>query len=123
MAARPRAPRSAENFSRNLEEIRRFLEPAGPTPFDKLLDRLFDDVVPALARFPRSGRDFLKHRVGSQEAAVLSRKLRARLKRGDDLREFVFDEYLLLYLVRSSEIVLLAIKHHRQLSFDLRLFW
>jgi len=45
------------------------------------------------------------------------------LARGDDLREFVVDDYLLLYLLRGDRIIFLAIKHHRQLSFDLDQFW
>ena len=50
-------------------------------------------------------------------------RVRDQLEEADDLREFVMDDYILLYLVRSSQIVFLSIKHHRQLSFDLRQFW
>jgi hypothetical protein len=39
------------------------------------------------------------------------------------LREFVVDAYVVLYLVRRTRIYFIAIKHHRQLSFDLRRFW
>ncbi|MBM4260499.1 MAG: hypothetical protein FJ143_08295 [Deltaproteobacteria bacterium] len=39
------------------------------------------------------------------------------------MREFGFDDYVLLYLVRKKRIYLVAIKHHKQLSFDLRRFW
>jgi hypothetical protein len=35
----------------------------------------------------------------------------------------VVDDYPALYLVRGREIIFLAIKHHRQLSFDLRRLW
>jgi hypothetical protein len=42
---------------------------------------------------------------------------------GDDLREFILDEYLLLYLVRRNQVIFLSIKQHRQLSFDLHRFW
>jgi len=45
------------------------------------------------------------------------------LTKGDDLREFVMDDYLVLYLVRRGQVIFLAVKHHRQLSFDLKGFW
>ena len=57
------------------------------------------------------------------QARTLVRKLRRRMESSDDLRECLMDEYLLLYLVRGERIVFLAIKHHRQLSFDLKSFW
>ena len=53
----------------------------------------------------------------------MAKKLRRRLGHADDLREFIVDDYLLLYLVRGEQIVFLSIKHHRQLSFDLKRFW
>jgi hypothetical protein len=33
------------------------------------------------------------------------------------------DDYLVLYLVRRHQVIFLAVKHHRQLSFDLTRFW
>jgi hypothetical protein len=46
-----------------------------------------------------------------------------RLKKSDELREFVVDDYLVLYLLRGKRVVFLSVKHHRQLSFDLKRFW
>jgi len=51
------------------------------------------------------------------------RKLKALLKKDHELREFVLDDYLVLYLLQSRQVIFLSIKHHRQLSFDLRRFW
>lgn len=42
---------------------------------------------------------------------------------GDDIRELIVDEFLVLYLVRGDRVVFLSIKHHRQLSYDLKAFW
>jgi len=42
------------------------------------------------------------------------------LESKDDVREYVVDDYTILYLVTGDRVVFLAIKHHRQLSFDLR---
>jgi archaellum biogenesis protein FlaJ (TadC family) len=72
--------------------------------------------------FPQSGRSFLAHRIGSAEAQIVVDRLGGVIHPGDDLREFTVDDYI-LYLVRRRRIYFLVIKHHRQLSFDLRHFW
>jgi len=122
MAARLR-PLFTENFAANLESVRLFLEPDGRSAFRSLLDRLFDDIVPTLCRFPQSGRSFLAHIVRSLEAQALLKRLKDVLRKEDDLREFVVDDYIILCLVRRGRIYFLAIRHHRQLSFDFRRLW
>ncbi len=116
-------PRFTENFSTNLTAIEAFIGPHSRTAFHRFLDRLFDDVIPTLCRFPQSGRSFLAHAVKSTKVKVLAKGLGKFLNKGDDLREFVMDDYLVLYLVRRHQVIFLAVKHHRQLSFDLRRFW
>jgi len=122
MAGRLR-PLFTENFTANLDAIRIFLEPEGRSAFSRLLNRLFNDIVPALCRFPKSGRSFLGHATRSVEAEVLVARLKALLRKGDDVRELVVDDYIILYLVRAKRLYFLAIKHHRQLSFDLKRLW
>ena len=112
-----------ENFTVNLDALEAFLPPGGQGAFQRTLSRLIDDIVPTLCRFPQSGRSFLAQPVGSVEAQNLAAQLSENLSQGDDLREFIVDDYLVLYLVRQPRIYFLAIKHHRQLSFDLRRFW
>jgi plasmid stabilization system protein ParE len=116
-------PAFTENFSANLTAIEAFLEPESAVAFQRLLERLFDEVIPTLCRFPLAGRSFLAHAIQSTKVKTLVRKLRGRLTKSDDLREFIVDDYLVLYLVRGERLVFLSIKHHRQLSFDLRRFW
>jgi len=116
-------PRFTENFSANLTAIEEFVAPHSRTAFHRFLDRLFDEVVPTLCRFPQSGRSFLTCTVKSAKAKALTNALRKFLSKGDDLREFVMDDYLALYLVRRHQVIFLAVKHHRQLSFDLKRFW
>ena len=116
-------PVFTENFSANLTTIQTFLGPEGNAAFQGLLEHLFDEVVPTLCRFPHSGRAFLAHAIHSAKAKNLVRKLRSRLAKSDDLREYIVDDYLLLYLLRGNQLVFLSIKHHRQLSFDLKRFW
>lgn len=122
MAGRLR-PVFTENFATNVDAIRRFLEPEGDVAFGRLLDRLVDDVVPTLCRFPQLGRPFLAHAVRSLQGRALVHRLKALSRRGDDLREFIVDDYLILYVVREKRVIFLAIKHHRQLSFDLKHLW
>jgi plasmid stabilization system protein ParE len=121
MAGKP--PRFTENFSTNLTAIEEFLGSHGGRALHRFLDRLFDDVIPTLCRFPQSGRSFLTRTVRSTKANARAKELRKFLTRGDDLREFVMDDYLVLYLVRRGQVIFLAVKHHRQLSFDLKGFW
>lgn len=118
-----RRPVFTENFSNNLEAIQSFLGPEGDRAFHRLVDRLFDEIVPTLCRFPLSGRSFLSRTIRSTEAQILAEKLQGQLEKGDDLREFIVDDYLILYLLRGNQILFLSIKHHRQMSFDLKMFW
>jgi len=123
MAGRRLTPVFTENFAENLDTIQAFLGAEGREAWERLLDRLFEDLVPTLTQFPQSGRPLLAQPIRSLEARRAIRRLRGVLHPGDDLREFILDDYLLLYLVRDPIVALLAIKHHRQLSFDLHRFW
>jgi hypothetical protein len=116
-------PRFTENFSANLSAVEEFLGPHSRTTFRHFLGQLFDEAIPTLCRFPQSGRSFLTRVVKSTKTEVLAKQLIKLLNKEDALREFVMDEYLLLYLVRRNQVILLAVKHHRQLSFDLTRFW
>jgi plasmid stabilization system protein ParE len=116
-------PVFTENFSANLIAIEAFLGSEGRTAFQRLLDQLFEVTIPTLCRFPQSGRSFLRRAIKSSKAETLTKDLRRLLKKGDDLRECLIGDHLVLYLVRYDRIVFLAIKHHRQLSFDLKRFW
>lgn len=118
----------AANFERNLADIERFLtEVDAPQAYDGLLDELLDTLIPNLERFPGMGRPFLNRAVGSVEAtnalAALRVKLEALMGQPDGLREYVMDNYLVLYALIDGNIQLLSIKHHRQLSFNFDAHW
>ena len=123
MAAKRLTPVVTRNFAENLEAIRTFLGDEGRQAFGRLVERILNDVVPTLCRFPFSGRSFLAQPVRSLETRAAVRRLKRSLQSGDDIREFIFDDYLLLYLPRDARVIFLSIKHHRQLSFDLSRFW
>lgn len=116
------------NFERNLEEIERFLiEADAPYAYDALLDELLTTVIPNLERFPDMGRSFLARPARSVETTNSLNALRAKLAAltsdPDALREYVLSDYLLLYTQVESIIHLLAVRHHRQLSFDFESHW
>ena len=53
---------------------------------------------------------------------ALKQQLRALDKNGQ-LREYVMTHYLVLYAVVGLHVNLLSVRHHRQLSFDLKTMW
>ena len=115
---------ATRNFADNLDGIERFLrERDAPDAFRALLQRLFDTIITNLQRFPEMGLDFLARRPGSAEGLARLEALRKRLGKGLEIREYITGDYLLLYTVRDDGIYLLSIKHHLQLSFDLKDHW
>ncbi len=114
--------RFTANFESNLTLIETFwAENEHPQGFDRLLDELGETVVPNLERFPGMGRPFLKSQAESVEALAKLEKIESRIAKLDskgELREYVMDEYLVLYAALKSAVYLLAIKHQKQLAFD-----
>lgn len=111
------------NFERNLEAIALFLAEAdAPQVYDRLLDDLADTLIPNLEHFPAIGRPFLERPVCSVEVANALVQVKQKLRDGE-LREYLFVDYLVLYARFGGLIHLLAIKHHRQLSFDFQSLW
>ena len=116
------------NFERNLADIEQFLlEAEAPQAFKSLLDELLVTVLPNLEQFPGLGRPFFNRAAGSAEAAnaiaALQTKLQPPSHDDDALREYVMDNYLVLYLQVDETLFLLSIKHHSQLSFDFDTHW
>jgi hypothetical protein len=121
---RRRTVRVTRNFDKNLADIRRFLdEQEAPREFQSLLEQLFETVIPNLERFPEMGVDFLAKVPQSTEGLMRLEKLKQCLGKNTSLREYISGDYLMLYALRGDNIYLLSIKHHRQLSFDLKEHW
>lgn len=112
-----------ENFERNLESIEQFLTEADASQaYDTLLDTLAETCIPNLERFPGIGRPFNERPVGSVEVSNALDAFQKRLhavSEGCEVREYIMADYLMLYVLHEEVIYLLAIRHHRQLSFDL----
>jgi plasmid stabilization system protein ParE len=123
MAAKKVTIKLTANFERNLEAVAVFLAQAGaPLAYDLLLDELTDTLIPNLEQFPSMGRTFSERPVHSVEVVNALERLQPKL-RGGDLREYLFNDYLVLYARFDDVVHLLALKHHRQLSFDFQMFW
>lgn len=120
--------RETINYGANLQGIESYWDscqyPAGNL---KLLNELDDPVMANLERHPRMGRNFLQRQNESIEALTRLEKLDAPLvtlgtnTERAEIREYVMTDYLLLYALVGEVIHLLAIKHHKQLSFDINL--
>jgi plasmid stabilization system protein ParE len=120
--------RLTANFERNLADIERFVtEAEEPQAYDTLLDEVLDTLIPNLERFPDIGRPFLANAARSVETTNALEALRAKLLAltpdPHALREYILDHYLVLYTQIDANLYLLAIRHHRQLSFDFQSHW
>lgn len=124
MSSRRRLVRASANFRRNLERIRGFLvsvEASGE--FASIVERLAIEAVPTLERFPEIGADFLDRAPVSADGKALFAKVVSLLGREARLRQYFMGDYVILYAVDGRAIDLLAIRHHRELSFDFAGHW
>lgn len=115
------------NFERNLDEVERHLTAAENLDgFDRLLDLLSDHVIPTLERFPAIGRPISARRTGSAKVKAAGEQVARQVQRivgAAEIREYILPDYLLLYAFAAAKVYLLAIRHHRQLSYDLHSRW
>jgi hypothetical protein len=109
--------RQTANFERNLASIREFLGPEGRARFDTFEELMAGRVVPLLEAQPGVGRPFLQRAFGERAMPRLD-TLRARLG-ARELREYVVDDFLVLYVVSPRTVDLLAVKDQRQRSYTL----
>lgn len=112
---------SIEAFWSGLEALQAFM---------RLIEDLDQTVISNLERYPNLGRRFLNRSPQSLETGERISRLKHRL--GDiDIREYLFGDYMILYGIDGNPdiaknpvtVYLLAIRHHRQLSFDFESFW
>lgn len=124
MTVRRRIVRVTANFNRNLDGIEAFLvDGGGDLVFDSLLRRLSEEMIPTLERFPEIGAEFLARAPLSDDGKALFAKVLELLGPETGARQFVSGDYIILYATRSDATYLLAIRHHRELSFDFTAHW
>jgi ParE toxin of type II toxin-antitoxin system, parDE len=119
--------RFTASFEASLETVETFLSETGQaSAYDRLLDLLEGTAVHFLERFPAMGRPFMSMRSGSYEALVKTEELVERLDRlpaGSMVREYLLQDYLILYLHADDSVYLLSIRHYRQVSFEFEHLW
>src|SRR5438045_3773221 len=80
--------RLTANFERDLEKIRAFLgEHDADSTFARLVEDLFDHVIPNLETFPSLGIDFLNRVPASLQGQIKLADLTSRLGEDANLRE------------------------------------
>lgn len=123
MVSKKAAVKLTANFEANLPSIEAFwIEADALQSYDRLLDSILETVIPNLEQFPKIGRSFLSRQPQSVESQAVVERLKTRIGRSE-IREYLMDDYLILYALIGDAIYLLSVKHHRQLSFDLEGFW
>lgn len=83
----------------------------------RLLDGALDELPELLAQFPRMGREFLARNPETPQVAAVQGQARALLDTDIELREFIMDDYLVLYAIKGQTVSLLSLRHHRQSTF------
>jgi len=83
----------------------------------QLLETLCTSVIVNLSQFPEIGRKYLERQPQSVEAVALLTQIE-KLCPPDEVREYLLNDYLVLYINRSNTTYLLAIRHQRQLAFE-----
>lgn len=110
-----------DNFIGDLRAIEAYFDKReAPHAYHDLLVEIDEVVVPNLSHFPLLGRPYAEFPPESAEAlALLARWPKDLLSQ---LRLYTHGDYLLLYGL-DDNVFLLAIRHHRQLTFDFSGVW
>ena len=116
--------RAAPNFLASLDAARRFMEDQDPLSAASRFQKLQRELAQArrmLAFLPASGRAarFLDAQEPRSQFQAASARQLAQALGMPELRELVVGRYVLLYAHSASEVVLLALRHERQLQFAL----
>jgi plasmid stabilization system protein ParE len=116
--------RATENFLANLDQLGEFLLQISPEAAPRAHQRLreeIDGLLTLLQAHPGIGRParLLQTRsIQGRERATRAERLAQSLGAGE-LREYVLKDHIVLYAHSDVAVFLLAIKHHRQLEYQL----
>jgi len=120
--------RVTDNFVKNLRSIEAFLlenslsAKSSVNKFNSVVKSIFDTVIPNRQKFPKLGRIFTNRKTCSVLNQGKVEKLQEQLG-NTQLREYIHDDYLILYAASNRQVFLLSIKHHKQLTFDFKEIW
>jgi hypothetical protein len=125
-SAAPSAARTTVRLTANFESNLAHIETSWahkqfPAGFDRLMAELLNTVIPVLENHPRLGRSFTERQAQTLQAQQKMQAVAVQLAKvaaDAELREYVMTNYTALYALIANAIYLLAIKHHKQLTFD-----
>ena len=114
---------AAPNFLANLDSAHQFFQVQDEDSADGRLAKLKADLremVAILAWSPASGRPARFLSAKSAQAALRSNAVQqlADQARLPSLREYIVGQFIVLYAHSETDVVLLAIKHQRQLMYS-----
>ena len=117
---RVRAVHAHPAYERSLEAaVDVLLELGAVDAAQVVLDRAAGFLPELLMRFPEAGRHFEPRNLEGARVVVLAARVRELLGNTIELREYVLDDYLVLYAIHDRAVHLLALRHHRQDGFSL----
>lgn len=114
---------AAPNFLANLEQAHAFFALQDAASAASRLLRLKSDlreVVAILGWSPAGGRPARFLNAGSAQARLRTETVRRLAEQAGlpHLREFILEQHVVLYAHSDTEVVLLALKHQRQLAYS-----
>lgn len=86
-------------------------------------DDLLETVIPNLEHLPAMGRSFMDRPfrcVEASNAIDVRRGKLVKVDRNAEIREYALQHNLMLYAFNGEEMFLIAVRHHKQLSFDFK---
>lgn len=110
----------APGYERALDAALDFLTRNEALPAaEDLLDRALVFLPELLAKFPYAGRDFVVRNPISPRVEEAVEEIHVLMGTDIELREYLLDDYLVLYAIQRQAVYLLTLRHHRQSGFDL----
>lgn len=115
---------AAPSFPKRLPEIHRFFRQQDPESADARLARLKTDLkkmVEILGWSPGSGRSAWFNAVRSAQGMLYREEVQAKAASAGVtmLREYIVADFVVLYAHADTEVVLLSLRHRRQLRFSI----
>lgn len=114
---------AAPNFLANLDAAHQFFQVQDADSADLRLTKLKADLremIAILAWSPASGRPARFLSAKSAQATLKANAVQQLAEQAGlpSLREYVVGQFIVLYTHSDAEVVLLALKHHRQLMYS-----
>jgi plasmid stabilization system protein ParE len=107
---------ATDSFWAGMSRIGEFLVSAeAGHRYESLLDDFDQIIVPNLGAFPQIGKPYIGDTQQSTEALMAVAKLPRDAR--SNLRQYVHDDYSILYVLGPELIHIVAIRHHKESTF------